>query len=247
MAKSSERVDLSTYTSFMKHHWVELLTEKFEKDFIRAKVCLEQLYDHLNEINLEYQNQMNRTLFTTLDGRIKSKKSFFVKLYGKCKNKVKSEGFSQENLQKWYGEITDLAGMRFSTPYYDEVDIAITQYIRPHLGRYGYGTDLNSLGLVDKNYLDEGDENGYRSYHFFVKVPTPVDIYGTVENVICEIQGRSELQHVWAVKSHDLLYKPKKGWKNPTRDQLSDMKQLSESLRSVDHFLVKIRKSVRKK
>jgi hypothetical protein len=42
-------------------------------------------------------------------------------------------------------------------------------------------TDLSSVGLGDKNYLDKGDSKGYRSYHFFLKVPTPVDIYGTTK------------------------------------------------------------------
>jgi ppGpp synthetase/RelA/SpoT-type nucleotidyltranferase len=65
--------------------------------------------------------------------------------------------------------------------------------------------------------------------------------------VICEVQGRSELQHVWAVKSHDLLYKPDDGWLKPDAETLKDMQELSNSLRSVDHFLCRIRKRVRGK
>src|SRR5207253_3831744 len=63
----------------------------------------------------------------------------------------------------------------------------------------------------DLDYLEWGSDVGYRSYHFFVKVPTPVNIYGDLEMRVCEVQARTELQHVWAVKSHDLLYKPELG------------------------------------
>lgn len=78
-------------------------------------------------------------------------------------------------------------------------------------------------------------------------MPTQVDIYGTAKAVICEVQGRSELQHVWAVKSHDLLYKSEDGWLKPNAETLKDMQELSNSLRSVDHFLCRIRKRIRGK
>jgi hypothetical protein len=48
------------------------------------------------------------------------------------------------------------------------------------------------------------------------------------------------------VKSHDLLYKPEEGWLKPNAETLKDMQELSNSLRSVDHFLCKIRHHVRR-
>jgi ppGpp synthetase/RelA/SpoT-type nucleotidyltranferase len=176
---------------------------------------------------------------------VKGKGSFFKKLYENCKDNCKKQGFDRENLQSWYLGIHDLAGVRFSCPYFDEVADAIRDRIRPFLETRGYGTDLSDEGLKDKDYLDKGDKNGYRSYHFFLKVPTPIDIYGATKTVICEVQGRSELQHVWAVKSHDLLYKPEEGWLKPNAETLKDMQELSNSLRSVDHFLCRIRQRVR--
>jgi hypothetical protein len=56
---------------------------------------------------------------------------------------------------------------------------------------------------------------------------------------------RSELQHVWAVKSHDLLYKPSRGWQLSDKHVTEDMRQLSNSLRAADQFLVSIRDRAR--
>ncbi|MEW6214747.1 MAG: hypothetical protein AB1478_06010, partial [Nitrospirota bacterium] len=101
--------------------------------------------------------------------------------------------------------------------------------------------------MKDKNMLDYGDELGYRSYHFFVKIPTIIDIFGGIEHFICEVQGRSELQHIWAVRSHDLLYKHGEGWNIPDEQAIEDMRQLSNTLRAADQFFVSIRDRIRRK
>jgi ppGpp synthetase/RelA/SpoT-type nucleotidyltranferase len=238
-------VDLSSYESFMQNPWTHELTERYKLDAITAKQAIEILIDDLKRLNSGYMDEKSRTLFTTLEGRVKGKGSFFKKLYERCKEHCRSQGFDKENLESWYQGINDLAGVRFSCPYFDEVEIAIRDKIRPFLESRGYATDLSSAGMKDKNYLDKGDENGYRSFHFFLKVPTVIDIYGTTKGVICEVQGRSELQHVWAVKSHDLLYKAEEGWLKPNAETLKDMQELSNNLRSVDHFLCRIRHRVR--
>jgi ppGpp synthetase/RelA/SpoT-type nucleotidyltranferase len=126
------------------------------------------------------------------------------------------------------------------------VRAAIEDLIRPKLRELGYATNLDEGGFPSKDYLDHGDEFGYRSYHFFVKVPTPIDIYGNVELCLCEIQARTELQHMWAVKSHDLLYKPQGQWELSDKHVLEDMKQVSNSLRAADQFLVSIRDRTRR-
>lgn len=49
---------------------------------------------------------------------------------------------------------------------------------------------------------------------------------------------KQPLQHVWAVKSHDLLYKPSGGWEIRDRGIIEEMRQLSNSLRAADSFLL---------
>jgi ppGpp synthetase/RelA/SpoT-type nucleotidyltranferase len=238
--------DLSSFKKFMRNPWTDELVERYDQDAVTAGHAIRILIDDLKLLNSAYLGEKSRTLFSSLDGRVKGRGSFFRKLYEHCRENCKRQGFDKKNLQSWYSGIHDLAGVRFSCPYFDEIESAIRNRIRPFLESHGYGTGLSNLAFKDKNYLDKGDKNGYRSYHFFLKVPTPVDIYGTTKGVICEIQGRSELQHVWAVKSHDLLYKPEEGWLKPNAETLKDMQELSNSLRSVDHFLCKIRHHVRR-
>jgi ppGpp synthetase/RelA/SpoT-type nucleotidyltranferase len=125
--------------------------------------------------------------------------------------------------------------------YLDEVRPAITDLIRPGLAKLGYATQLKAAGLRDKDFLDTGNEHGYRSYHFHVKVPTPIDIFGNTKLCLCEIQAKSELQHVWAAKSHDLLYKPEEGWQFGDPHVEGDMRAVSDSLRAADQHLVSIR------
>jgi len=240
-------VDLSCFESFMENSWRKELALKYKSDAILARHAIDKLKGDLKELNDKYWTEKKRTLFTTLDGRVKTEDSFFRKLYRHCKQACASEGFNKPKLTSWYKTIHDLAGVRFSCPYYDEVENAIRNHIRPFLGRLGYATDLSKEGMGDKNYMDEGDKNGYRSYHFFVEVPTAYDVFGATKSVICEIQGRSELQHVWAMKSHDLLYKHDSGWVEVTSKSeiLKDMQQLSNHLRAVDHHLTRLRVQIK--
>lgn len=117
--------------------------------------------------------------------------------------------------------------------------------VRPRLAGFGYATLLSVASLRDKSFLDAGDAFGYRSYHFYVKVPTDIDIYGNSQLCLCEVQARSELQHVWAVKSHELLYKAEEGWQLDDQHVVEDMRQVSNSLRAADQHLVSIRDRVR--
>ena len=62
---------------------------------------------------------------------------------------------------------------------------------------------------------------------------------------VCELQARTELQHVWAVKSHDLLYKPGFGWQHSDNHVVKDMREVSHSLKAADQWLMSIRDRVR--
>lgn len=244
MRKGGE-IDLSSRQKFLSHTWIQELKGRYEKDRALAEAAVRVIFRDLSEINSEYNTQHGRVLFSNIEFRVKKEGSFFRKLWKIATKEGSKTGISQTTLGSFYGNIKDLAGIRFSCPYYDEVKTAITDIVRPKLAAKGYATDLqHEPNLGDKDWLDTGDEAGYRSYHFYVRVPAPVDIWGRVELVLCEVQGRSELQHVWAVKSHDLLYnKEEEIWEVALERE--DMKQLSNALRTADQSLVSIRKRVR--
>lgn len=239
-------INLESYEDFRNHSWILSFVSKYEKDALIAEQSVARLLCDLEKLNGEYTEQQGRVLFSNIEGRVKEENSFFKKFYKQCCEKGISRGITQSILNEFYNGVNDVAGVRFSCPYIDEVESAISK-IRNKLSALGYAVQIDGNEYKDRNYLDIGDGTGYRSYHFFLKVPTPIDIFGNAELFLYEVQGRSELQHVWAVKSHDLLYKPENGWIPHDDNVTEDMKQLSNSLRAADQFLISIRDRVRGK
>jgi ppGpp synthetase/RelA/SpoT-type nucleotidyltranferase len=203
-----------------------------------------RLLRDLRDIDAAFRQKYRRPLFTTIEGRDKKEKSFFRKLYQICQERGRTTGITQNTLIASYETINDLCGARFACPYWDDVLMAVNDVVRPRLGDLGYAVDLRGEH-DDKNYLENGSEAGYRSYHFFVRIPTPVNIYGDVEHCLCEMQARTELQNVWAVKSHDLLYKPDSGLDLTDRHVVEDMRQASNHLRAIDQLFMSIRDRAR--
>ena len=243
-------LNLGEFAKFKDHPIVTPFINKYEFDSSMALYAIPRLIKDLEEINSEYMTQHNRVLFTSIEGRVKSRDSFLNKFYDRCCIYSDKIGISKKNFEYFYAGIKDIAGVRFSCPYYDEVECAINEIIRPKLKDLGYATNLEDENFKDenfkdKNYLDEGDENGYRSYHFYLKIPTQINIFGEMDSCLCEVQGRSELQHIWAVKSHDLLYKVKDNGILKDKIIQDDMKQLSNSLRVADQSLVSIKNRIK--
>ncbi|MBZ0258425.1 hypothetical protein K8I31_20325 [bacterium] len=238
-------IDFSNLDSFMSHQWAVSLRTMFnDRNIPLARAATARILKDLADINYDYAKENGRSAITTVSSRVKTENSFFKKLFKKC-NEFKG-CITQDTLIQLSESVHDLAGVRFSCPYSDEILPVIKSLVRPKLKELGYGVDLqDDPKLEDNDYLDQGNENGYRSYHFFVEIPTSIDIYGTHKSCLCEIQARSELQHVWAVKSHDLLYKPNE-IKEVDEQTAKDMKEISNLLHVADELLISIRKRLEK-
>jgi ppGpp synthetase/RelA/SpoT-type nucleotidyltranferase len=237
---------LEDFEAFKIHAMVSPFRDRYQRDATLADYAIGRLIEDMETLNAEHIAEHGRVAFTAVQGRVKGEDSFLQKLQRSCRELVQARGISQATLDEAYGAVKDLAGVRFSCPYFDEIVPAIDGLIRPRLGAAGYGTDLRGEATYqDKDYLESGDPFGYRSYHFFMRVPTVVDIFGRVEPCLCEVQARTELQHVWADKSHDLLYKPAGGWDMGDNQVIALMKRVSDNLRVVDAYLVDIRQRVR--
>ena len=64
----------------------------------------------------------------------------------------------------------------------------------------------NDMSIVlEKDYINNAKESGYRSYHLIVKYPVNT-IHG-VKEVQCEIQIRTLSMNFWATIEHSLKYK----------------------------------------
>lgn len=236
---------LESFEAFMEYSWVKNLRPDFTRDAALASAACRQVVQDLTVLNKLYDQEHTRAAFTAIEGRVKKEDSFFRKLYGLC---LEYKGVvSKQILTDLYKSITDLCGVRFSCPYVDEVKPAIEEQVRQWLNRRNYNTDLRSHGHADKDLLENGDKLGYRSYHFFIEVPTPCDIFGDIQPCICEVQARSELQHVWASRSHEEFYKPGGELRFSDKHVLEDMKNISDMLNSADKYLVSVRDRIQKR
>jgi ppGpp synthetase/RelA/SpoT-type nucleotidyltranferase len=237
---------LESFEAFRAHPWVQDLVPRYNKDAVLAKYAVLRLISDLHDLNNGYSNEHGHIALTSIEGRVKTETSLFRKLYLLAQEVGRNQGLTQGSLQRIYRGIKDLSGVRFSCPYLDEVKTTVEHLVRPGLARLGYATSLKAAPFKDQDFLDLGNEHGYRSYHLYVRVPTDIDIYRNSKLCLCEIQARSGLQHVWALKSHDLLYKPGAGWQLADQHVQEDMRQVSNSLRAADQHLASIRDRVRK-
>ena len=180
---STGPIDLGSFEKFRSHPWVDDLSPKFRDESVLAKRAMLKGIEDLRSIAESWRKANNRALFTTIDGRVKTEVSFFQKLFEICKQRGAKDGFTQDTLAAAYEAITDLCGLRFACPYWDDVEYAINEVLRPLLeSRRGYAVKPPELKYADRNYLDSGSPVGYRSYHFFLKIPTQIDIYGRVKH-----------------------------------------------------------------
>jgi len=234
---------LQSYDQFINNPSIRPYIKRYREDSALANHALKKILDDLLEINQQSVAKNKTPAFTACDGRVKSEGSFFMKFFLIChETHTQKTEITEKLVNDAYCRIHDLCGARFSCPYYHDVIPTIKDIVRPQLLKRGYLVDLQSNRKYhDKDYLDLGDNFGYRSYHFYVKIPTTIDIYGNKRACLCEIQARTELQHVWAVKSHDLLYKPDSGWTTQDLTILNDLKQVSNNLRAADEFIDSIR------
>lgn len=235
---------MSSFDSFLGNEWIPTARALYDQRALLAARASEQIGSALEEMNSEYVQEHQRVLFTTIEYRVKSWERYISKVYSICQVLAARQSFSKEALLSACDAVKDLCGARFCVPYSDEVLPAINQAVRPRLRGLGFGTELADVGLQDKDMLDKGDEWGYRSYHFYVIVPAVVDIYGATASCLCEVQARTELQHVWAVKSHDLFYAPQSGFA-PSPALREDMSKIGDHLSLADYALTRIKNAVR--
>ena len=234
-------------SDFEKHTWVQEALEQYDRCAIIASQAKLTIVHDLFELEQEHKKQHEgRALFTVVDSRVKKRNNYLAKLFRNYKQIREKQGMTKEGFATCITQIHDILGARFAVPYFDQV-IPTVQEVRKKLILRNYAVDLNSEGLKDINYLENGDDNGYRSYHFFIRVPTLVDLYGNSEMYLCEVQARTELEHVWAIKSHNLFYKPHSDWYPSDGHVKEDMKQISNQLRAIDQHLVSIRDRLKEK
>ena len=116
--------------------------------------------------------------------------------------KLSRQGKSYEQLQ----DITDLAGIRLTTYFADDVD-RVASILQREL-------DVDFEDSVDKRIHSDPNRFGYLSLHYIAKLTderTSLREYRRYRDLKFEVQIRSILQHAWAEIEHDLGYKSESG------------------------------------
>ena len=192
--------------NFLNENYIELYQSKLKK-------ACEKLDADLNRFMELYYQEKSTNLIAYITFRVKEPNSLLKKI---LRNKDQISKY--EDIRKEFDKINDFAGVRYSCPYSDQILESVVK-IRDFLKTHGYNTMLSQDKFKDHNTLKNVTKAGYRSYQYFVETPITVDSSGSREFIPVEIQVRSELQNTWAIKSHELIYKPK--IYNPSLDDIN--------------------------
>ena len=130
----------------------------------------------------------------SIEARAKSNDSFNKKL--KKKNEDGTPKYTQP-----LKEVTDLAGARVIAYTIDDVKV-ISEFVESNF-------DIIEKRDVGAVRIERG-QFGYQSIHFLVQLTEDrlaLPDYTEFQELICEIQVRTVLQHAWAEMEHDIQYK----------------------------------------
>lgn len=163
---------------------------------------------------------------TRISNRVKTVKSIFRKISQK-----KRDGLPLNTVRHVENHINDLAGARVVCDYLSDV-----AFIHAYLQRH---PAFKVLSTKTKDYIAH-PEDGYRGVHLVVQVQTS---FGRAK---CEIQLRTMLQHAWAEKNHDLLYKLGSTKVRRVPKQIRAlMEKQSDLLYNIDQMALEIADAVR--
>ncbi len=116
-----------------------------------------------------------------------------VKLFNRSLKKARKKRLSPTSVDELERKIGDIVGGRVVLAYLDEVYQTLS-LVQAH--------DRWHLLKNTENYIKYPQKTGYRGIHVTVEMDTP-----GFPKVVCEIQLKTETQHSWAQKTHDLIYK----------------------------------------
>lgn len=160
-------------------------------------------------LNEQYEVSHDHSLIHSMESRVKTPASIIEKL-GRYGFEVSLDS-AKENL-------TDIAGIRVVTCFIDDIY---------KLSELLLKQDDVTL-VMEKDYIKNPKENGYRSLHLIVSVP--VFLADRVENVPVELQIRTVAMDFWASLEHQLRYKKVKAIPEKINFELKACAEVSAAL-----------------
>ncbi len=136
--------------------------------------------------------------------RVKSKKSF----EGKLKRFSTQPNKHYDSVDDIFRDVSDLAGVRIAAYSYDDC-----ARLEEHIVAVFRGVNDEDPDIDRKDKKDDGNHNYYRAIHAQVRLPEEeiTATFDNVDDIACEIQICSMMDHVWNEIEHDIGYKPDVG------------------------------------
>lgn len=189
------------------------------------ELILNDLMTRINQMNSDYQQAHEQSLFEHLNGRIKTEKS----MEAKCKKKnlpLTPHSALREN--------RDAIGLRIVCNFVDDIYTCIDLI-----------EQMPDVTVVKKkDYITNAKPNGYRSYHMILsKKVDQIDVDGNIPGeYYVEIQLRTIAMDTWAALEHEIKYKHH--IKNPEMIG-RELKRVSDELASCDISMQTIRQLIK--
>jgi len=170
------------------------MTMRFgEEEFSKLKKLLSiyewglgTLMTKLNIIHEDLRDYQSNGSIEYILSRIKAPESIAEKLHRL------GQSITADNAQAY---LRDIAGIRIICPFARDI------YFLVELLKA-----VPDIRVADeKDFISKPKASGYRSYHLIVEVP--VFFSGKTENVVVEIQIRTEAMNFWATLEHKARYK----------------------------------------
>ncbi|MBR6701458.1 MAG: GTP pyrophosphokinase family protein [Firmicutes bacterium] len=176
------------------------------------ETAVEELKNKFKGIRNEYRKNNEHSPIEFVVGRVKQVPSII--------EKAKKLGLGEDEID----QLDDIGGIRIICQFEDDI-YKIVEMVRAR-----EGMDLEIV--LEKDYVKDVKESGYRSYHIIIKYPI-FTIKG-LKFVFLEIQIRTMAMNFWATVEHSLRYKYK--------EELPA--HVAEKLKSTAHEVYKLDKEM---
>ena len=194
----------------MKRDW-DLFLAPYEQTVAELKV-------KLRGIRKQYREQNRHVPIEFVTGRVKPVESIITK--------SQIRHIPMERLEE---EMSDIAGLRIMCQFVEDIH-QVVQIIRNR-------KDMKVL--IERDYITNKKESGYRSYHLVIEYP--VQLISGEKKILAEIQIRTLAMNFWATIEHSLNYKYQGAFPEEMKDRLQ---RAAEAAYQLDEEMSKIREEI---
>ncbi len=194
--------------------------EKFQKLMAYYRCAMMEIETKLNVLNEEFSLQFDRNPINSIKSRIKSPYSIQEKL------KKLNIPVTIENIEE---HLNDIAGVRVICSFSDDVYTIANALLKQD--------DITLI--IEKDYIKNPKENGYRSLHLIVEVP--IFLAQEKRFMKVEIQLRTIAMDFWASLEHQLKYKKETVF---TEKMATELKNCAEKSAELDKRMNALRAGI---